>query len=225
LGVAEGDLQIVSLSRKLGVAKDILEFSIAGMFDAILMGRRGISGVAEIFTGSVSSAVVENSKLIPVWLVDEKSTGQDILVAVDGSQSSLRAVDHLAFMLRNNSDASVTFFHMTPRLQDFCPIDFDDEDSGELEEIIQEEDRACIDQFYARAHNKLTLAGINDNQIKISVKSGGLRVGKAILETYRQGKYGTLVIGRRGDDKKFFTGSVSRYLINHFSQGALWVVP
>ena len=225
LGVADGDIQLVSLRRKFGVAKDILEYSLAGMFDAIIMGRRGISGLAEIFAGSVSSAVVENSKLIPVWLVDEKSAGQEILVAVDGSQTSLRAVDHLAFMLRHNTDALITFFHMAPRLQDFCSIDFEAEDSGELEEIIQEEDQACIDQFYARARRKLTQSGISDNRIKTSFKSGGIRVGKAILEAYRQGDYGTLVIGRRGDDKKFFTGSVSRYLINRFSEGALWVVP
>ena len=61
----------------------------------------GVAGAASAaaFSGpasAVSAAVVENSKLIPVWLVDEKSVGQEIMVAVDGSQNSLRAVDHLA---------------------------------------------------------------------------------------------------------------------------------
>ncbi|MGB5986050.1 MAG: universal stress protein [Desulfobacterales bacterium] len=225
LGVDAADIQFVSLPRKFGAAKDILEYSISGMVDAIVMGRRGISGLTELFAGSVSAAVVDNSKLIPVWLVDEKSAGQEIMVAVDGSQNSLRAVDHLAFMLQNNSEAIITFFHMTPRLQDFCPIDFDAAETGDLEEILQEGDQACIDQFYARARKKLAQAGIDDHQIKINVKQGGLRVGRAVLDAFRKGSYGTLVIGRRGDDKKFFTGSVSRHLINNFSQGALWVVP
>ena len=225
LGIDPADVQLVSLPRKFGAAKDILEYSIAGMMDAIIMGRRGLSGLAEVFAGSVSSAVVDNSKLIPVWLVDERGTGKEIMVAVDGSPNSLRAVDHLAFILENNSEATITFFHVIPRLRDFCPIDFQDQDEGGLEEILHAGDQACIDQFYARARKKLAQAGIGDNQIKIRIAEGRLRVGKAVLDAYREGGFGTLVIGRRGDDKKFFTGSVSRYLINRFSQGTLWVVP
>jgi hypothetical protein len=34
-----------------------------------------------------------------------------------------------------------------------------------------------------------------------------------------------VVVGRRGLNKKYFTGSVSRYLMNQFSNGALWIVP
>jgi hypothetical protein len=51
------------------------------------------------------------------------------------------------------------------------------------------------------------------------------RVGKAVLDEYRQGNFGTLVAGRRGMNKKYSSGSVSRYIINRFSNGALWVVP
>lgn len=224
-GVPDADIDLLSLPRKTGVAKDILEYSTAMQYDAILLGRRGLSGLAETFLGSVSANVVDNSPMIPVWLVDEKSAANRVMVAVDGSESSLRAVDHLALILGGNTDVHLTFFHVAPRLKDFCPIDFADSDSEELETIIRQGDQACIDRFFARARKKLAESGFQDNQIHINAKEGGFRVGKAILEAYRQGKYGTLVIGRRGMDKKFFTGSVSRYLINQFSDGALWVVP
>jgi hypothetical protein len=128
-------------------------------------------------------------------------------------------------MLAGNTNVNLSFFHVAPRLKDFCPIDFADTEFAELEAIIRQGDNACIERFFAHARKKLEDAGIRDSQIKINVKDGGFRVGKAVLEAYRQGKYGTLVIGRRGMDKKFFTGSVSRYLINQFSNGALWVVP
>lgn len=225
LGVAENDVQLMTLPRKFGVAKDILEYSTAMLYDAILLGRRGLSGLAEVFLGSVSANIVENSRLIPVWLVDEKGPSNGVMVAVDGSESSLRAVDHLAFILGGNTDVNLSFFHVAPRLKDFCPIDFADTDSAELETIIQQGDQACIDRFFAHARKRLGESGFHDSQIDIDVKVGGFRVGKAVLEAYRQGKYGTLVIGRRGMDKKFFTGSVSRHLINQFSDGTLWVVP
>jgi nucleotide-binding universal stress UspA family protein len=224
-GVAEANIEPITLPRKLGVAKDILEYSTAKLFDAILVGRRGISGVAEVFMGSVSANVVDNSPLIPVWLVDEQGPAKSIMVAVDGSESSLSAVDHMAFMFGGNTDVTLTFFHVAPKLANFCPIDFDDTDSAQLESVIKQADEACIDRFFAHARKKLTEAGIGDNQIEINVKEGGFKMAKAILEAYRQGNYGTLIIGRRGMDKKFFTGSVSRYLINQFGKGALWVVP
>ncbi|WP_054691691.1 hypothetical protein [Desulfosarcina cetonica] len=61
--------------------------------------------------------------------------------------------------------------------------------------------------------------------MRVDVRDGGFRVGKSVLEAYRKGGFGTLVVGRRGMGKQFFTGSVSRFLVNQFSDGALWVVP
>ena len=224
-GIAEESVQAISLPRKFGAAKDILEYGTALLYDAIVVGRRGVSGLAEMFVGSVSANVVENSEVLPVWVVDEKAPSKGVMVAVDGSGSSLRAVDHLAFIFSGNSDITISFFHVAPRLADFCPIDFSQNDTSQLEAIIEQGDKACTDRFYAHALKKLADAGIGEQQIHIDVKKGGFKVGKAILEAYRKGGFGTLIVGRRGMDRKFFTGSVSRYLLNQFSGGALWVVP
>ena len=62
-------------------------------------------------------------------------------------------------------------------------------------------------------------------EINFKVSEGLFRVGKAVLDEFQQGNFGTLVVGRRGMNRKFFTGSTSRYLINGFTEGALWVVP
>jgi nucleotide-binding universal stress UspA family protein len=113
-GVADADIDLLTLPRKSGVAKDILEYSTAMQYDAILLGRRGLTGLAETFLGSVSANVVENSPLIPVWLVDEKSASNSVMVAVDGSESSLRAVDHLAFILGGNTDVELVLFPCGP---------------------------------------------------------------------------------------------------------------
>jgi nucleotide-binding universal stress UspA family protein len=136
-GIAENDLRLKTQPRMLGVAKDILEFSYAGHYDAVILGRRGLSGLEDVFIGSVSANIVNNSKDIPIWLVDEHGPSKEIMVAVDGSEDSF----------------------------------------------------------------------------------------KAVLDEFRQGNFGTVVVGRRGMNKKYFTGSVSRYLMNHFSSSALWVVP
>ena len=54
---------------------------------------------------------------------------------------------------------------------------------------------------------------------------GRKSVGKAIMDFSEKGDYRTLVVGRRGIDRSFFMGSVSRYMINNLSDGAVWVIP
>lgn len=223
-GIAEEHLQLKTHPRKLGVAKDILEAGLAGHFDALILGRRGLSGLQDMIIGSVSANIVNNSMDTPVWLVDEEGASQDIMVAVDGSENALKAVDHLAFIIAGNTDLKISFFHVTPRLQDFCPVDFEENESDALEEIIRQGDQHCIDQFFSHAQKILNEAGIQQNQISFKTSEGVFRVGKAVLDEYRRGNFGSLVVGRRGMNKQFFTGSVSRYLINQFSGGALWVV-
>jgi nucleotide-binding universal stress UspA family protein len=224
-GIAESDLQLKTQPRMLGVAKDILELSQAGNYDAVILGRRGLSGLEDVFIGSVSANILNNSKDVPIWLVDDQGPSKEIMVAVDGSADSFKAVDHLAFMIGGNSDVRLSFFHVTPRLKDFCPVDFGETDTEALEEIIRQGDKECIDQFFSHAKKRLHEAGIGENQINFKFKEGVFRVGKAVLDEYRQGNFGTVVIGRRGMNRKYFTGSVSRYLMNRFSNGALWIVP
>ena len=40
----------------------------------------------------------------------------------------------------------------------------------------------------------------------------------------KKGDYGTVVVGRRGVNRAFFMGSVSKYVLNHTEGRALWVV-
>jgi nucleotide-binding universal stress UspA family protein len=225
LGVAEQYIDSITLPRSLGLAKDILKYGSSDIYDAIILGRRGLSGLQEAIIGSVSANVVEHSTSTPVWLIDGEVVSQKIMFAVDGSENSLKALDHLVQMLGDNPDARILFFHVQPKISDYCPIDFGETDTDQLEDMIVKGDKKCIDQFFAHANKKLKEAGFDDNQIEVKVSDTLLNPGKAIIEEAKKGDYGTIVIGRRGINKSFFTGSVSRYVINQMSDKALWIVP
>ena len=68
-------------------------------------------------------------------------------------------------------------------------------------------------------------AGFEDNQIDAKISKALMNPGKAIIEEAKQGNYGTILIGRRGINRAFFTGSVSHYVINQMSNRAVWIVP
>ena len=224
MGVPEDAVSITTRLRMKGVAKDVLDFGQEKLYDAVVVARRGLSALQEVFMGSVTNDIIEHSRVIPVWLVDGSVSSSKIMLAVDGSESSLRAVDHICFILGGNPDIKITVLHVVTRAKDYIGIDFD-ENEKDIEKIVLQESKEAIDNFYAQAQKKFSENGLSENQIEIKVMERTSKPGKTITEASKKDDYGTVVIGRRGVGKSFFMGSVSRYVINKTSNRALWVVP
>lgn len=223
MGIAEECIETATQKKVTGIARDILDCAQQGLYDAILVGRRGLSRIQKTFMGSTTAKLVEHSSVIPVWVVDGDVTSMKVMLAVDGSEASLRAVDHLGFLVGGNDKIKLTLFHVTPTLRDYCVIDFDEKES-DVGEIIARGAKQCIDHFYTHAQRKFQEAGIQENQIELKVVKRTIDIGKAILDHARNGDYGTVVIGRRGVNEAFFMGSVSKYVLDRMSGRALWVV-
>jgi nucleotide-binding universal stress UspA family protein len=224
-GVPEAAVESVSQPRQQGPAKDILDLAQHGLYDAVVVGRRGLGSLQRMVMGSVSVHLVENSQLIPVWLVDGEVRSERILAAVDGSADALRAVDHLAFMLSGNPETVVRFFHVTPRLREFCEVDFSEPEARALETLVADGDRRCMDDFFAAALGRLEAAGFAERQIETRTASALIGVGETILEAARADGFGTIVTGRRGVNRSFFGGSVSHTVSRNIEDAALWMVP
>jgi nucleotide-binding universal stress UspA family protein len=137
LGVPEEAIEMKSPPRRVGLARDIMFEAEQGAYDAVVLGRRGLSRTAELFMGGVASKVLMHGDKAPLWLVDHgmADINHRFLVAVDGSENSLRAVDHLAFMLRADSDAEVILLHVAPRFQNVCPVDFGERPEDDLADV------------------------------------------------------------------------------------------
>ncbi|MFZ7125846.1 MAG: universal stress protein [Desulfobacterales bacterium] len=211
------------IEHREGIAKDILEFAQSGRYDAIVIGRRGVSRLKTVFMGSVTANLLENSKFLPVWVVDGSVSFGSVLVAVDGSESALRAVSHLAFILGGDTDVRITLFHATPRFTAACPIDTGEVDSA-LEAIGERGNQHCIDRFQHKAMETFQSAGIPEDRVSLKIAKRVLSPGRAIIEQAEAGSHDTVVIGRRGLSRSFFTGSVSRHVMDRAAHCALWVV-
>ena len=224
-GIEPDRIECVTKTRNLGYAKDIIELAQKEQYDAVVVGRRGISGLQKMYSGSVTTDILEQSQVIPVWLVDGEVPSGEMLMAIDGSEASLRAVDHVSFILSHRPDARLTLLHVSSNARNYCEIDLKEQPNPELEDIVARGDKACIDQFYPHAMKKFEDAGIPKEQIRVETVRGGRRIGKTIMEFAQKGNYSTVIVGRRGVNKSFFMGSASRYMINKISNGALWMVP
>jgi nucleotide-binding universal stress UspA family protein len=223
MGIKEDRIDIIAQPKMLGMARDVLEHAQKGLYDAICIGRRGLTRLQATFSGSVTKKLLQHSQFIPVWVVDGEVESKKVMAAVDGSESSLRAVDHLCFMLMDNHEIKITIFHVSAKLGDYCEIDFNDT-GGELEKFIVEGDKRCVQNFYTHALKKFKDAGISEDRILIKEVKPRMNVGKAIISELKKGNYGTVVLGRRGISRSFFMGKVSEYVIEKIENRALWLV-
>jgi nucleotide-binding universal stress UspA family protein len=223
MGIKEDRIDIIAQPKMLGMARDILEHAQKGLYDAICIGRRGLTRLQATFSGSVTNKLLQHSQFIPVWVVGSDVKSKNVMAAVDGSESSLRAVDHLCFMLTDNNEINITIFHVAAKIGDYCEIDFNDT-GGELEKLVIEGDKRCVQKFYTHAFKKFKDAGIGEDRIQIKEVQPRMNVGKAIINELKKGDYGTVVLGRRGISKSFFMGKVSEYVSGKIENCTLWLV-
>ncbi len=223
-GIDAKRIEIKTVPRQTGLADDLLKAAEAGSYDAILLGRRGLSSLQEMFMGSVTSNLLTASRVIPVWVVDGRATSQKVMVAVDGSPTSLRMVDHVAFIFRDNPLIHLDFFHARPTLKEFCEVDFD-RDESVLEAAIRAGDEKCIADFSTQALSLLNKSGIDRERIHFKSVTVRLFTGKSIIQEMKKGAYGTVVIGKMGAGKSAHLGGIASYVIQKISDAAVWVVP
>lgn len=223
LDIPETAIATVSLPYREGVAKTLLDCGHDHSVHAIVTGRRDLSALQKPFMGRVTADLVENSTFLPIWIVDGEVQSPRLMVAVDGSESAMRAIDHLCSIFEGNREVKFHLLHVIPRLVESCGIDFGN-GHAHLEMIGRRGAHHCIDHFYEKSMARFIAAGIEAHQIESQIIEKTMNPGKAIIKTAIEGGFGTLVIGRRGINRSFFTGSVSRYVINRAENIALWLV-
>jgi len=205
-------------------AAEVLNVARQGMFDALVLGRRGVSKLEELIMGSVSSTLFEKCHDVPIWIVDGQVDSRKFLVPVDGSHFTLKAVDHLCYMLQDNPYAEITLFHsaaMFAQKQDLK--------TGFCERFLSEDwcRDNCDDQdlYFLAPRQMLINSGFPPERIHRLETKKGLYPSRQIVRQALIDDFGTIVMGRR--DKEIVTGvfgSVTEKVVAMSVDNAVWVV-
>jgi nucleotide-binding universal stress UspA family protein len=221
-GWSESQIAIRAQEKRIGLARDILFEAEKGLYDAIVVGRRGLSKWEEVFLGSVSNKIVQGAKSIPVWVIGGSIHSHKILAALDGSENALRAVDHLSFILSScrNAKTQVLLLNIWPGLINA---------SGP--QIIPrlsagKEYEEKTNSFMRKAEEIILESDLPPEQVGRKITLKGVNISKAILTEAQKGDYGTIVLGRRGISKakEFFMGSVSNKILQQATDKAVWII-
>ena len=212
--------------QKLGKARDLLNIAEKGnSFDAVVVGRRGLGAFTKMFAGSVSIELVRMQKEIPAVVVGNVIESKKVLIAMDDSENSLRAVDYASFILGNDPEVEFTLFSALPSLKTMlgegisCEI-------NELEKCYQSDEERQMNESFARAEKIFSDAGVEYARIKTKIKKKSFNIAKDIYEEAKRGGCGTVVLGRKGRTglKGIVMGSVSLKSLALIEDRAVWIV-
>lgn len=141
-----------------------------------------------------------------------------ILVAVDESKNSMKAVKYVANGIQPTG--KVTLFSVLPDSTAACGLD-----SPALTPLfnrnrkafcaIEDTKKDHVKEFMEQAKAVLVKAGFPSSKVTVKIRKKKAGIARDILKEARMGKYDTLVMGRRGLSavKEFLFGSVSSKVV------------
>jgi nucleotide-binding universal stress UspA family protein len=146
---------------------------------------------------------------------------KNILIAVDDSDNSRRAVHYVGYLLGQVDGIEVTLLHVIPEPEE----DYFSEADQKQQWI--EKYRERMNAVLSTYKQMLGEAGFSEAAVEQRMP---LRfcpsMAECILSERKQRQYGTIVVGRQGLSRKeeFLFGSISSKIVNHARHCAVWVV-
>ncbi|MBF0550217.1 MAG: universal stress protein [Deltaproteobacteria bacterium] len=191
------------LTKRLGAVRDIVAEGRSGLYDAIVLGRRGYLVFESVLFSSVSRQVLEEPLDAPIWICRQpEENRRHVLLCVDGSEAAYRAADHVGFMISEQEEHSITILHV-------------DKGDGVLEEAI-----------FAETKKRLVENGVVEERIN-TLKIASIKVAKAIVHEAAKHSYAVVAVGRvgryKGMIRHWLVGSRVKQLLEDLKGAALWI--
>ncbi len=223
-GFHKDKIHYTTKTSSTGIATTIHHEANHGQYDAVLIGRRGIGTVGGMFFGSTSSEIINKCHEIPIWVIDGEVSSRRFLLAVQSRPESLMAADHLAFILKNHSDAEVCLYHSNSMFGKQMITDKKEFYSQWGQEWCEK--YLDLENFLFYAHAQVLMDnGIAKSRIFQLPAQMHLDVSADLLRQAKKHNCGTIVLGRRGQqsDKGLLKG-VSDRTLQQAHNISIWLV-
>lgn len=233
-GVPRDQINVMVQQRQVGTARDIV-FEAQKGYRALVVGRRGASRLKELIIGSIASKVLSRLTAVPLWVVGERTQEKGILIGLDPSEESMRAVKYVASIVggKDRPDLEIHLIHVVRALElltvSYDPFFTPDERIEWMRRVEQqhmEEVRAKMGDVFEEARKVLEDSGIRRKRIQEEIISGAYSRAFTLVEEARKRNCGTIVVGRRGLSKieEFLLGRVSSKVLQMASDKTVWIV-
>jgi hypothetical protein len=199
-----------TFDERYGKVKDILKEGSSGLYDAIILGKRASYTLQWFFerpADETAKAIITDSSIsTPIWICPAPEKGRkNVLVCVDGSDESYRAVDHTGYILSKQDQHNLTLLHV-------------ENGAGLDSEAIFEKSQKLLEQHSidpSRIHRENTWA---------------INVAATIVSFAEKGGFAAIAVGLKGVDKGIMkrinlAGGTTASLVERTEKISLWICP
>jgi nucleotide-binding universal stress UspA family protein len=201
----------------------MLNLANADDLDPIVLARRKQPLLERLLMGPVTYRVVQLAEWRSVWLIDSPLVSHDVLVTLVGAPISHRVVEHTVKYLSHLKGSQFTFLHIIPPVP---PVFWDQTRIFDKLERRQREVQkrqwmkeysGLVKQIADAGKESLRRAGIRDENVTFKILPARRGMAGDILAELESGKYGVLVIGRKGSKElsPFRLGSIADKLLHN----------
>jgi len=221
-GFPQKAIEVKTQAMRSGVARDILNESQQN-YDMLVVGRTGISNIENITLGSVASKLVDVVAHPTLIIVGENTESKKIIIAIDGSAESMKAVRCVGALL-DSAECEILLCHV------IRPLSAQQMGVKELFLPKHEADWIAAGQrkivpVINEAKRHLKEEGFSEEQISSEILTYQKSRAAAIVDAATKGSYDTIVVGRRGltGTGEFQMGRVSRKILHFAYRNTLWI--
>jgi len=228
-GIPAQSIELKLHAMEIGVAQDIIN-EAGKNYISVLMSRRGITmALQNIILGSVAVKLLQALAFVPIIMVGQAPPVKKVLLAVDASPNSMKAVEFVGRLLGGRG-YEVCIFHAIIGLR---TINFEVSECGQPPGSENQMSDTCIEAFKLKVSQlfkdvkaKLLASGFEPDNISEKIISGVYSRSEAIVREAETGGFSTIVVGRRGLSKveAFFMGRVGHKVIYEGKIFTVWVV-
>ena len=222
-GFAPEAVTITLQSRKIGIARDIIERANRGCA-ALVIGRRGVSSLPEFMMGSIAAKLAETMARVPLAIVGGQPAGERVMVAFDNSPCIRKGVDQVVGLFDRRL-AEILFCHIVRPLSVPHSVSRSFFSPGSEAHWLNENSRRIVPAMVA-VKERLVGNGFDPEAFRTAILEKKISRAEAIMAQAGDPGLGTIVIGRRGMSSvsDFSMGRVARKVLLMAYQKAVWIV-
>lgn len=221
----EENVSVDIKDRVAGVARDVMAEARRN-YDGLVMGSTGAGRTAGHAIGSVSVKIIGALTVLPICMVAGKPVGRSLIVALDGSEGSMRALDY-ACSLINGAKEKVVLFHALRHIGHLNTTNGTQSNFSDVEKAVWADIKKMLQPTIAEAKERIVKAGGAGNQVVTKFATGVPSRARALIETAHQTGCGTIIVGRTGISRveDFNIGRVANKVVQAAHDQAVWIVP
>lgn len=210
------------------VVLDIAAEAMKG-YDAIVVGRRGMSDIRDLILGSITNKLVALLRQVPVWVVGSRSGPEKILIAMDDSAGAKRAFEYVGRIF-GSAHPELLLLHVTEGIDlsdDDCPGGDADPNWFEKSKKGLREAEKVMTSLFEGYIAGLERQGGDISKIKTKIVPGVYSRAAAIYGEAQEEGCGAIVVGRQNLSRveEFLAAGVDNKILQLSQEMAVWMIP